>query len=201
MEEDRKLRREKWNIRYDGKRVIMWDNTDIKLSKPSDASLQRLTYSAYYGGNVGKGAVFLQLCGWLGTHELWTGHVSDTEYFENSGILERQSKFVDESDEPDIKVTNVLDKGYRSILAAWRTGRQLLLQPAFKRSDRKFTSREVLTSAAVASDRAGNERAVNVCKRSGMLQRGPESAELLSTVADVWLAWGFQANFMYAPVL
>jgi len=101
-----------------------------------------MAYSAYYGGNVGKSAFFLQLCGWLGKFELWIGHVSDTEYFNKSGILNMQLQFVNESDKPDIKFTNMLDKGYCSILVAWRIGRQLLLQPVFKKSNRKFTSNE-----------------------------------------------------------
>ena len=37
--------------------------------------------------NCAKGGVFLQLCGWMGVHELWFGGVSDTEYLNKSGIL------------------------------------------------------------------------------------------------------------------
>eukprot|EP00957_Ditylum_brightwellii_P157342 11975577-Ditylum_brightwellii.AAC.1 len=68
----------------------------------------------------------------------------------------------------DITFTNILDKRYRSILTAWRSGGQLLLQLFFAKSDEKFASREVLLSAAVASDTSGNERAVNVMKRGAM---------------------------------
>ena len=64
---------------YSNKRVIFWDNTNIKLPQPSDATAQRNTYSAYYAGNVGKGAVFIQPSGWMGTHDLWMGAVSDTD--------------------------------------------------------------------------------------------------------------------------
>ena len=37
MEVDSKLRSEKWNERYDGKRVVMWDNTNVNMPKPQDA--------------------------------------------------------------------------------------------------------------------------------------------------------------------
>jgi len=66
-DEDVKLRSSKWRERYKNKRIIMWDNTNVDfLGKPTDADLQRLTYSLYYGCNVAKGGIFLQLCGWLG---------------------------------------------------------------------------------------------------------------------------------------
>lgn len=201
MEIDAKLRSEKWNERYGGKRVVMWDNTNVNMPKPRDARMQRQTYSAYYGGNVGKGAVALQLCGWMRTHDLWDGAVSDSEYFEKSGILEMQSEFAAESNNPEVQFTNILDKGYHAVLAAWRMGKQLILQPAYKKSERKFTSAEVLLSAAVAADRSGNERAVNVAKRCFILGKGMEPRHRLDEIDDIWKAWGFQANFMFAPVL
>jgi hypothetical protein len=70
--------------------------------KPTDASLNRMTYSSYYGGNVAKGGVFLQLCGWLGVHSLWVGAVSDTKYLSESGILELQQEFVENDETSDL---------------------------------------------------------------------------------------------------
>ena len=136
----------------------MWDNTAIPFPKVEDAALNRQTWSAYYDGNVAKGGVFLQLCGWLGAHELWTGAVGDTPYFEDSGILEAQSAFAkkDLVDGKEIPVTNITDKGYRCAIAAWREG-QFLLQPRFAKSDQVFTSEHVISSADIATDRGGNE--------------------------------------------
>ena len=194
----------RWKERYKNQRIIMWDNTNVNFTgKPTDADLQRMTYSLYYGGNVAKGGVFLQLSGWLGGWDLWLGAVSDTDYFEQAGILEAQEAFQRHVDVDDnvIPFTNIMDKGYRSILAAWRAGDQLLLQPFFAKSDRKFTSKEVLLSAAVATDRSGNERAVRAMKRSGFIRRGIHQKQKLDQFADFWLAWGFQVNFMYKPVL
>ena len=45
MKEDEMLRDPKWNGKYKGKRMVFWDTTGIKLNTPSDALLQRLTYS------------------------------------------------------------------------------------------------------------------------------------------------------------
>ena len=85
--EDSCLRKSKWNAKYEGKIVVMWDDTNIDFQfKPGGADEQRMTYSSYYGGNVGKGGVFLQLCGWLGVEHLWVGATSDTYYQERSGI-------------------------------------------------------------------------------------------------------------------
>jgi hypothetical protein len=46
-----------------------------------------------------------------------------------------------------IPFTNIVDKGYRCIMAAWRAGKQLFLQLAFATSDRKFNTREVWRAA------------------------------------------------------
>ena len=100
-----------------------------------------------------------------------------------------------------IPFTSTVDKGYRCIMAAWRAGKQLFLQPVFARSDRKFNTHEVNRSSTVASDRSGNERAANVAKRMGVLKRGLRPNESVDAIADVWLACAFQANFMYKPVL
>ena len=69
--EDCYLRKPKWNDKYEGKRVVMMDGTNVNLQfKASSVDAQCTTYSAYYGGNVCKGSVFLQLCGWLGVEHL-----------------------------------------------------------------------------------------------------------------------------------
>ena len=77
----------------------------------------------YYAGNVAKGAVFLQLCGWMGTWELWAGAISDTEYQTRSGVFEYMQWFVDHFDK-GIPFTNIVDKGvslYRGNLASGKT--------------------------------------------------------------------------------
>ena len=114
--------------------------------------------------------------------------------------MDEQRKFQENDNSSDEPFTNVTDKGYRNVLAAWRKG-QFLLQPTFARSDRHFTTFELLSSASIARDRAGNERAVNVCKRAGYIRRGLEKNQSAADLADAWLAWSFQVNFMYRPIL
>ena len=196
-EDDVILRGKRWNDRYHDLRVNMWDTTDMKLMfKRSDPDYQRLTYSLYYGQNVGKGGVCVQLCGWITTEELWTGAISDTEYFERSGILSTQQELGGEK-----SFVNIVDKGFRNVVAAWRHGRQMILQPAFAKSDRRFTSYELISSAAIAADRSANERAVKVCKRSGFLERGLRPGGDVAYFSETWRNWAFQVNFMFKPVL
>ena len=201
--EDKQLGDDRWNEQYEEDRINMWDNTGIGIPKPSDPENQQLTWSAYYHANVAKGGVSIQLCGWITAFDLWMGAVSDSEYFERSGILEEQRLFV-EDDKVSGKIKpfmNILDRGYRCDLAAWRKGKQLILQPIFKPSDRRFSSRDVLFSAAVAADRAGNERGVKIMKHSAFLKSGIMQNADIDFFCKVWLAFGFQANFMYKPVI
>ena len=201
-EEDEQLRNERWNIYYKNKRVVMWDNTNIKLHKPSNSEAQRNTFSTYYNDNVGKGSVFIQLCGWMGTYELWCGGVSDSDYMIRSGVLEQQKLFVlNDRTNNNIPFLNILDRGYRIISAAWRTGGQFVLQPAFAKSDQKFNTLDVIRSAAVASDRGGNERAVRIAKMCGSLKNGLHSNGSADRLCDLWLVWSFQSNFMFKKVL
>ena len=202
LSEDLQIRGTRWDASYSDKRIIFWANTDIRITTPSDAEHQRNTYSAYYAGNVGKGAVFLQPAGWMGTHDLWMGAVSDSEYFVRSGILQQQHTFIDDhdSDSKQYQWINILDKGYRVVEAAWREGRQFVLQPTFAKADKKFTSDETIRSSTVASDRGGNERAVRLAKMCGFLQHGTESHQDINVLCEAWLGWGFICNFIYCGV-
>jgi hypothetical protein len=202
FKEDLDLRGPRWDSSYSDKRIVFWDNTDIRIVTPSDADVQRNTYSAYYAGNVAKGGVFIQPSGWMGTHDLWMGAVSDSEYFIRSGILKQQQEFLDTHD-PDTKEyqwINILDKGFRVVEAAWREGRQFVLQPTFAKADKKFTSKEIIRSSTVASDRGGNERAVRLAKMCGFLENGMEPTQNMNIICDAWLGWGFICNFIYASV-
>jgi DDE superfamily endonuclease len=160
--EDITLRKVKWDMYYMNRRVVMWDNTNIPICfKPSAADTQRNTYSAYYAGNVAKGGVFIQPCGWMGTHDLWVGATTDSDYLSRSGVLKIHKSFVSKCEtNSDVPFTILLDKGYRVTTITWRTGGQFILQPTFSRNESKFTAHQSIRSAAVAADRAANERAV-----------------------------------------
>ena len=89
--EDFALMKEKWKDKYKGKRVVMWDDTNVNLAyKPSGADEQRLTFSVYYSSNCCKGGVFLQFCGWNGVEHLWVGATSDSHYQEHTEIFEKK---------------------------------------------------------------------------------------------------------------
>jgi hypothetical protein len=121
--------------------------------------------------------VFNQLCGWLGTGDLWVGAVSDTHYNEGEGYLERQEEFAD-------KDLVILENENTPI-----------------NIDKRFGRKETLLTACVATDRAGNERAVKVCKRAWYVSRGFYPNMSPRRMNDAWTTWSFQANFMFDPVL
>jgi hypothetical protein len=202
--EDKDLRQVKWESDFSTSRLVMWDNTNVPLCfLPTDAEAQRNTYSLYYGGNVGKGGVYIQPCGWMGTHELWVGSVSDTEYMMKSSAFETQQRFIEERDPLSSHVPwlNMLDKGYRNIGGhAFQNGRQLVVQPNFAKSDERFNTYQTLRSASVAKIRAGNERAVRNVKNSKFISSGLKANESITRLCDVWLCWGYQVNFMFRPV-
>jgi hypothetical protein len=203
FDEDAKLRKEYWNDEYAGKRLIMWDNTDVNIYQPSDADNQRNTYSSYYGGNRAKGAVFIQPCGWAGTHMLYPGAIGDSEYMIRSGAITMHDKYLHKYDDNNkhIKFHMMLDKGYRITSQAWEAGGQIVIQPNFATSDEQFTAFETMRSAAVAADRSGNERAVHYMKGCGFIDGGLRPGEKAQRLENVWLCWGFMTNFMYKPVL
>ena len=60
-------------------------------------------------------------------------------------------------------------------MAGWLEGKQKVIQPPASRSDERFRDRTTVYAATVAHDRSGNERSVNVWKRSAMMKRGFKS--------------------------
>jgi DDE superfamily endonuclease len=194
----------KWCKDFKDIRLIMWDNTNVPLRfMPSTAEAQRNTYSAYYGGNVGKGGIFLQPCGWMGTHELWMGATSDTEYMLKSGVFELQDWFLPNRDPLSKHVSwmNMLDKGYRNLGGyAYKCGKQLVVQPTYMKSDRRFSQYDTLRTSSVAAVRAANERAVKYMKNSKYISSGLQANEGCVRLCNVWLCWGFVTNFIYRPV-
>lgn len=148
-EEDMKFRKDKWNVKFRDERIVMWDMTDIRAYGFSDADSQRLTYSKYYNGNVLKGGVVAQPCGWILTGDLWPGGISDSEYNRREGYLNCQEE-VANNDLVDGVVkpfTIIYDKGYRAKMIAWKTGKQRVVQPIFAKSDQRFTRDQTLHSA------------------------------------------------------
>ena len=135
--ENEQLRNSDWNEKYNGKRVVLWDNNGLSFHKPTDDLLQPLTYSPYYAEYVAKGGIYLQLCGWLGVHELYPGAMSaDSDYLNKADILQQQLWF--QEGDGGMKFLHIVDRGYRSTRAAWASG-QLILQLTFAKSDKQFS--------------------------------------------------------------
>ena len=114
--------------------VVFWDNKNVDMVfKPSMALNQRITYSCSYASNCAKGGVFVQLCDWIGTEELWTGAVSDSKYQDMTGIIRAQRKFSKEDlvNGRHVPFHDILNKGYCISLIAWGEGRQTVCQPVF----------------------------------------------------------------------
>ena len=86
--------------------------------------------------NCCKGGAFLQTFGWMGTHHLWSGSVTDTEYMLSSTILDNQMVFArhDLINGLVKPFLNVLDKEYRITLECKDRGGQRTLQPNFAKS-------------------------------------------------------------------
>jgi hypothetical protein len=100
LDEDKEMRKDRWNEFYENRRVIFWDTRNVRLTyKPSSSDAQRNTYSVYYSGNVAKGGIFIQPSGWMGASELFVGAVSDTDYITKAKILEKQQTFLNKYDE------------------------------------------------------------------------------------------------------
>lgn len=196
-------RKDRWKNKYRGMRPIMWDMTNITAYGFTDADLQRLTFNQYYGENCFKGGIFTQTSGWQGTYDLWMGAVSDSDYNRRAGYLQEQEEFQNNNlvEGKVLPFLNIYDKGYRAKMAAWKNGKQQVLQPDWAESDRHFNRNQTLGSASVASDRGGNERSVNVSKRAGFISRGFRPNMCPIRFNKAWRTWAFQSNFMFKPVL
>jgi hypothetical protein len=105
----------------------------------------------------------MQLMGWQGVGDLWTGRVTDTDYTKCEGFLQAQHAFQErdkvtiDGEERVLPFLNIFDKGFRVNMAAWAEGQQLVLQLYFAKSDRRFDRLQTLASASVALDRGANE--------------------------------------------
>ena len=129
--------------------------------------------------------------------------MTDSQYHSEAGYLEEQRQF-QESDLVKgqiIRFLNLLDRGFRGKMASWKSGRQVALQPPSAKSDKRFTGKQTVFAGSVAHDRGGNERAVRVCKRTGLASKGFLPGMSATRLNNAWRAFGFRANFMYEPVL
>ena len=83
----------------------------------------------------------------------------------------------------------------------WLEGKQQTLQPPLSKSDQRFRDQTTVYAATVAHNRSGNERAMNMCKRSRMMKCGFYLGMNPNRFNYVCSVWAFGANFMCKPVL
>ena len=93
LEEDKQLMKDKRKDKYGSARIIQWNNTDVRMTKLGSVDMQRTTYLSYYSSNCGKGAMMLQLYGWMGAKYVFPGGISDSEYMIKNGIFKEQIDF------------------------------------------------------------------------------------------------------------
>ena len=178
-----------WEVQH-GKRVVFWDNTGLfLLILCSSVWLTPLTMLE-----------ILQRVVCIYTYVNSLECTSCTQADSNkTDIWQQQLRFQEGDD--GIKFLNiVLDREYRSTRAAWAS-EQLILQPTFAKSDKHFSTIDVIRSTGVAADRSGNERAVRVTKMSAYVKRGTQTHKNIEQLSDVWETWSYQSNFMFKSVL
>ena len=105
---------------------------------------------------------------------------------------------INSSDKPFI---NILDKGYRYSIQAWKVGSQILKKPVFDKSDKIFKGEENISSASIAANRSGNERTVKRAKESFFFELRLDPGASFELIDDICIAWHLQVNFMFEAVL
>ena len=207
IDEDIKFRKEIWNLHFPPEKMqwlIFHDNANVRLKELSDASQHKSTRSEYYKQCCAKGGDASQPCGWNRGLHLVTGACPDSLCISMVRMLEQQKVFQEhcsDANQPARKFLNIFDKGYRLSLEAAKLD-QACLQPHFAKSDSQFSRHELISSGAIAYLRSGNERNVKQMKRSRILRQGVASANFnLERLDNIWMAWGFQVNFMCRPCM
>jgi hypothetical protein len=71
--------------------------------------------------------------------------------------FQESNKVIIDGEERILPFLIIFNKGFQVNLAAWAEGQQLVLQPDFAASDRRFIQWQTIASVSVASDRGGNE--------------------------------------------
>jgi len=121
--------------------LVMHDNTNVPLMRPSDPRLQRALYSRYYGRCIAKGGVAVQPCGWITTWELCTGGIDDSRYVKMVKVFEKQQQYAHYDETDQWPFTNIFDRGYRVVLDGIKCGNQICIQPAF--TDNEKNSQQI----------------------------------------------------------
>ena len=143
--------------RYGNTRIIL-DATELFIEKPSDLSLQSVTWSNYKSHNTLKGLIGICPFGGITfVSSLWAGSVSDVELTQKSGLLD----LLEEGD-------NVMaDKGFKIEEELRKRGITLNIPPFMLNG--RFSEHELQVTKEIASLRIHVERAIERVKNFRIL--------------------------------
>ena len=170
---------------YGNTRVII-DATEIFIQKPSDLSLQSVTWSNYKSRNTLKGLVGISPFGGVTfVSDLWAGSISDNELTEKSGLLD----LLESGD-------NVMaDKGFTIGDRLGARGVTLNILPFMQ--DGKMSESDVKLTRDIAGLRIHVERAI---ERIKILDGFIPNSISAGSVSKVFYVCAMMTNFL-APLL
>ena len=173
---------------YANTRIII-DATELFIEKPSDLSLQSVTWSNYKSHNTLKGLVGISPYGGVTfVSELWAGSISDIELTKKSGLLDRL--------EPGDNV--MADKGF-NIEELLQAHHITLNIPPFMKNG-ALSENDVILTRSIASLRIHVERAIERIKNFRILTGTIPNSIHGSTVNKMFFVCSMLTN-MQCPLV
>ena len=179
-----------WPVQYDqAKPVVIVDCTEVKVSRPSNPTLQSQTYSTYKSSNTVKFLIGINPAGGLSfVSDGYSGSTSDQKVFGKSGIMDKLKR-------GDIVLA---DRGFNiQDLLACRDVR--VVTPAFLKGKSQLSPMERAQSRAITRDRIHVERMIGLLKTYSFLT-GQISCFYVPILSDIFraicLVCGLQKTLM-----
>jgi len=179
-----------WPQQYDQSLpVVIIDCTELKISRPSNPTLQSQTYSTYKSANTVKILIGITLKGAISfVSEAFSGSASDQQVFERSGLLELLR-------EGDIVLA---DRGFNiQHLAATRG--VTIVTPAFLKGRSQLLPAEVIQSRMITRQRIHVERLIGLTKTYKFV-KGPIHYRHVPIISEVYFVACFLSNLQPAIV-
>lgn len=162
-------------------RVIL-DCTEVRIQKPSKLKAQRQTFSPYKHYNTFKALVGVTPDRHMRiVHDLWGGHISDTEAVVKSGLVD----LLEQGD------AVMVDKGFR--LDTILSPTVEIHIPPFKRGT-QFSDSEVIATRKIAGSRIHVERVIRRIKEFHFLDT-PVPVNMLDIAGSIFRTCAHFRNF------
>jgi hypothetical protein len=160
--------------KFQDTRVII-DCTEIRTETPSSLQLKSMMYSDYKSHNTWKSLVGISPSGHVTfVSDLWVGSISDKQLTKKCGIID----LCEEGD------SIMADKGFTISDLTTPKGIKLIMPP-FKRSNCKFSKREVQQTRDIANARIHVERQMERIKNFRIVQ-GVMPITMSTRASKVW---------------